>query len=311
MKAYITLILLASIISVIATPEKIESLTTLKGKTYTSVIVSKHTPYALHFIHSSGAAAIPFNQLSKEIQDQYSYDPLKAAEYKKKDNIADAKRRAQRAREQIILDERKAERKAQEKQNRAKKAEETDKKNSILKRRSGKLDMVAKTESTSTKKGRWGDTWGAVDQSGAVIVAESGKKKVSRRVVGVHLSCPRDSHGGNYVVEMFWFGFPLDKKSKRYVCAAAIKKISVPARGTKSIAIASDYNYTDQSLLYLESDPNYETWKGLYVRKWSGYTYAGWVVRVSDGNGRIIAQQGAQPSFIRHIQKIPLPRTKK
>lgn len=180
----------------------------------------------------------------------------------------------------------------------------------VIKQPAGRLKILAKTVSTRTKRSSWNHAWGAVDQSGAIIVANAGKKKVIRRVVGLDLISPVGSAGGNYVVEMYWFGFPLAKKSKRYICSAVAKSVSVRAGGKTTIAIASDYNYTDDALLYLKSDPYYTEWCGLYVRKWSGYTYAGWVVRVSDGSGRIIAQQGAQPSFIRHIENIPIPRKK-
>ena len=180
----------------------------------------------------------------------------------------------------------------------------------VIKQPAGRLKILAKTVSTRTKRSSWNHAWGAVDQSGVTIVANAGKKKVTRRVVGVDLTSPVGTSGGDYVVEMFWFGFPLAKKTKRYICSAVAKSVSVRAGTKTTIAIASDYNYTDDALLYLKSDPYYTEWRGLYVRKWSGYTYAGWVVRISDGSGRIIAQQGAQPSFLRHIENIPIPRKK-
>jgi len=180
----------------------------------------------------------------------------------------------------------------------------------VIKQPAGRLKILAKTVSTRTKRSSWNYAWGAVDQSGITIVANAGKKKVTRRVVGIDLTSPVGSAGGDYVVEMYWFGFPLDKKTRRYICSAVAKSVTVRAGGKTTIAIASDYNYIDEALLYLKSDPYYTEWRGLYVRKWSGYTYAGWVVRISDGSGRIIAQQGAQPSFIRHIANLPIPRKK-
>jgi len=181
-------------------------------------------------------------------------------------------------------------------------------KTTLEKQSAGPLKMRARTIATSTKRSRWNYVWGNVDELGAIIVENSGKRKVSRRVVGVDLTSPIGSSGGDYVVEMYWFGFPFDNKNKRYICSAVIKTVSVPAGGKTSIAIASDYDYIDNSLTLTKSDPYYREWTELYVHEWSGYTYAGWVVRVSDGKGKVIVEQGAQPSFIRHIQSVPLPR---
>jgi len=178
-----------------------------------------------------------------------------------------------------------------------------------LKARPGALKLTARTVSWGTRRSSWSAVWGNIDSSGAQLLSYSEKNKDSRRQLGVNLRPTLNSKGGDYVVEVFWFGFPLSKKSKRYVCAAGIKTVSVPPSGT-AFGIASNYNYKESSLLYLESDPSFRYWEGLYVRTWSGYTYAGWAVRVSDGYGKVVAIQGAQPSFLKHINDIPIPRIK-
>lgn len=178
-----------------------------------------------------------------------------------------------------------------------------------LKARPGGLKMTARTVSWGTKRSSWSYIWGNVDSAGAQLGSYREKNRDSRRQLGVDLRPTLNSKGGDYVVEVFWFGFPLSKKSKRYVCAAGINTVSVPPSGI-SFGIASNYNYKESSLLYLESDPSFRYWEGVYVRTWSGYTYAGWAVRVSDGYGKVVAIQGAQTSFLRHINDIPIPRIK-
>ena len=178
-----------------------------------------------------------------------------------------------------------------------------------LKSRPGGLKLTARTVSWGTKRSSWSYIWGNVDSAGAQLLSYSEKNRDSHRQLGVDLRPTLNSKGGDYIVEVFWFGFPLSKKSKRYVCAAGIKTVSVPPSGT-AFGIASNYNYKESSLLYLESDPSFRYWEGLYVRTWSGYTYAGWAVRVSDGYGKVVAIQGAQTSFLRHINDIPIPRIK-
>ena len=178
-----------------------------------------------------------------------------------------------------------------------------------LKARPGGLKMTARTVSWGTKRSSWSYIWGNVDSAGAQLGSYREKNRDSHRQLGVDLRPTLNSKGGDYVVEVFWFGFPLSKKSKRYVCAAGINTVSVPPSGI-SFGIASNYNYKESSLLYLESDPSFRYWEGVYVRTWSGYTYAGWAVRVSDGYGKVVAIQGAQTSFLRHINDIPIPRIK-
>jgi hypothetical protein len=125
MKIKLILILLASIVSVFADNEKIESLTTLKGKTYTGLSITKQTAHALHFIHKSGVGVVPFEDLSKELQEEYDYDPVKAEKFKIEEAIRYAKSRQRRAKagakERIRYNKSVAERKEQEKKNKANK----------------------------------------------------------------------------------------------------------------------------------------------------------------------------------------------
>lgn len=58
-----------------------ETLTTLDGKTYTGVSVTKTTPAAISISHSSGISKIPFANLPSEIQKKYGYDPARAAAF--------------------------------------------------------------------------------------------------------------------------------------------------------------------------------------------------------------------------------------
>lgn len=59
------------------------TIVTLSGSRYEKAIVTGLAPDAISVTHSSGVARIPFIDLSPEIQKQYGYDPLKAAEYQK------------------------------------------------------------------------------------------------------------------------------------------------------------------------------------------------------------------------------------
>ena len=78
------MIFILIIMSATAEEEKLKSLTTADGKTYKSVSVMKVTPASIRIIHSSGAASIPLEKLSAELQQKYNYDPEKAKIYKSK-----------------------------------------------------------------------------------------------------------------------------------------------------------------------------------------------------------------------------------
>ncbi|NQU11267.1 hypothetical protein HQ590_10780, partial [bacterium] len=84
-----------SIVSILS-----KALTTARGITYKDVTVVRANKYSLSIQHSSGIAEIPFSELSEEIQKQYGYDPIKAAEEQRQ--LA-AQRAAQKAREEAPL----------------------------------------------------------------------------------------------------------------------------------------------------------------------------------------------------------------
>ena len=54
---------------------------TTTGVTYKNCTVTKVEPDAITLIHSDGAAKIPFDQLSPELQKKYHYDPKLAEKY--------------------------------------------------------------------------------------------------------------------------------------------------------------------------------------------------------------------------------------
>lgn len=128
------------------------------------------------------------------------------------------------------------------------------------------------------------------------------------RTVGVTLENRGTVEG--FAMEVFWMGFPLKDQMARVINGLATRKARVPqaeAGERYTIRVGSTYRYTEASLLYLRSDRSLYNWKGFYVRTWSGYGYAGWAVRISDGKGNLVDQAAAQPSFLKHIESIPLP----
>ena len=167
------------------------------------------------------------------------------------------------------------------------------------------IKLLAKTVASGHKGTKWSETWGAISSSGAAVLHAHGQEDIQQRVVGVEIT----NRGTTeiFVLEVFWLGFPLQDKNKRAICRMATKKIKVSSQTTWSCCVFATYDYRDSTCIYLQSDFTLRNWDGLYVRSWSGYEYAGWAVRVSDGKGKVIAQQGAQPPFLGYIEPVPVP----
>lgn len=77
LKRTLTIIALALGIATI----RADDITTLGGKKYIGVTISRATPDGLVVTTDSGIETIPFSDLSPEIRAKYGYDPKKAAEY--------------------------------------------------------------------------------------------------------------------------------------------------------------------------------------------------------------------------------------
>lgn len=171
----------------------------------------------------------------------------------------------------------------------------------------GPVKLAAKSVAWGTKRGSWSYIWGNIDSDGAQLLSYSEKTKDSYRLLGLDLRCSVGSRGGEYAVEVYWFGFPLGDKKKRYICAATADTVVIGSGGKTSIVAAQNHNYTKSTLLYLESDPSLTEWRGFCVQTWIGYTYAGWAVRVSDGYGKVLAQQGSLTPLVGYLDNIPVP----
>lgn len=79
------LILLMMIGSVMA-----EDIKTKDGKEYKDITILGNDPDALRIMYPSGTRRILFENLSKEIQKKYNYDPIKAKEFDKKEQEKNA-----------------------------------------------------------------------------------------------------------------------------------------------------------------------------------------------------------------------------
>lgn len=296
-----------------AEPVKWDKLTLINGKVYEDVTMLRKKAYGISILHSTGAAGIPYEKLPIAIQNELGGFDSGEAEVSRNAEL-DKQRRmkaAWREMDSKIAAEKKA-RKLREEQEREELRRSAVERAPVdrVRKRPGGVRVSARTVSWKTKRNAYSAVWSRVGSSEAEILAYAERNKDSWRTLGVDLRCDLSSRGGEYVLEVFWFGFPLANKRKRYICAHAARKIEVLPSRRQSIRTNSHYNYKEAELLYLKSDAPFTEWEGFYARSWSGYTYAGWAVRVSDGFGKVLAMQGAQPSFLKYLDAIPVPRIK-
>jgi transcriptional regulator with XRE-family HTH domain len=70
--AKVTLLILTAIVSM--SIARADDLVTLAGKHYENVRVTEITPTTIAFMHATGAARLPFTDLSADVQHKYGYD---------------------------------------------------------------------------------------------------------------------------------------------------------------------------------------------------------------------------------------------
>lgn len=73
---------------------------TVDGITYSNITWRTVTPATVSIFHQTGVASIPLEKLPPELQTKFGYDPVKAADWQKREATADVARRADWVRQQ-------------------------------------------------------------------------------------------------------------------------------------------------------------------------------------------------------------------
>ncbi|MBK1792870.1 hypothetical protein [Persicirhabdus sediminis] len=172
------------------------------------------------------------------------------------------------------------------------------------------VKLYARTIAMGSQRFRWSHTWGKFNTDGsATIINWNGKSKDQYRVIGVDIE--NRGHASRHLVEVFWFGFPLGNKAKRFVTSYSANMVDISPREKIALGIDSSYNVTESHLTVLTRESAYDNWKGFRESTWTGHSYAGWAVRVSDGYGNLLEEVAAQPAFLSHLESYPIPADKK
>lgn len=140
-----------------------------------------------------------------------------------------------------------------------------------------RVAIMAKTASAGTGRDKkWETWWGSYD------------KDIFRdRVVGITL---RASTGGQAIVETHWIGEEIEKNSGNKVVDIGRQVVMIPQGEPVRLEMGS---------LFVENDTKYAA---LGVRERKGVKYGGWVVRVVDGSGNVLAVQGSRPPLVELVK---------
>lgn len=136
-----------------------------------------------------------------------------------------------------------------------------------------RVEVEARTATAvSSRDKKWETWWGSYD------------KEIFRdRLVSITL---RASTAGTAIVETHWIGEDIEKDDGNKVINVERKTIEVPQHDPVSL---------EMGYLFVENDTKFAA---LGVRDRKGMRYGGWVVRVVDGAGNVLAVQGARPPLI-------------
>lgn len=140
-----------------------------------------------------------------------------------------------------------------------------------------RVEIMAKTETAGTARDKkWATWWGSYD-----------KEIFRERVVSISL---RASTPGMAIVETHWVGEIIEQNSGNKVLEVTREPVMIPQ---------GQPTFIEMGNLFVENDTKYAA---LGIRERKGIKYAGWVVRVVDGAGNVLAVQATRPPMIDMIK---------
>ena len=166
-----------------------------------------------------------------------------------------------------------------------------------------RVSMKAKTLSSGANRSSRTEGWSITIQStgtnsdsstGVSRTTENKTKKTSREI-GITFN-----NGGlneDFLLEVYWLGFHKNEKNNRKIYATTARHINIPMKEVISVRVSALYNFRERIKKQTGSLTTREAW---------GSTYAGWLVRLSDSSGNLVAKQASQTALVKYLDTIPL-----
>jgi hypothetical protein len=271
------LILLLALTTFTLAVDTYPSLSTKKGREYTSVTVTAVEPDGLRIRHESGTAKIPFEELPVEIQKKYAYDPSAADAHRneyERNSAAQEAELDEAVKASVLKPKEPTAPMPPDHPPAARQATDPNSNPSPIPTR---VKLVAATSSMGRDSGRsWQTSWGSYDES--IFRARAVKVTVTAAT------------GGDAVLELHWIGSQAGSPSDQ-----GVVKVD-----RKSVTLTANQRFTHEfGALFVENDTKYAA---LGERYRDGFKYAGWVARLVAKNGATLAVQGARPPMIRMVE---------
>ena len=243
-----------------------EILSTVEGKDYREVTVTKVEPDGLRIRHRTGLAKLKFSDLSPDIQKKYHYNQQAAETFSAKTDAQSE------ARDRALILRLRAQAKAKEKAA-SEKSGQRDVDAAAKTLAISRVDLLAKSTAMGRLKDKhWETAWGSYDQN-----IYRGRAVTATLIA---------STAGTVTVEVYWLGrHPSTGSDKQIVRVDRAQIGLIPNRRIEK----------EFAALFVENDVNLQI---LDLREQNGVKYLGWVVRVVNEKGRTIAVQGARPPMI-------------
>lgn len=277
--------------------DKIASLQTKSGAIYMDVTIREVAIYGLKIFHSNGASTIAAEELP-----QYSHlfgNPRAIQEIRER--MEDDTEKWHQSQTAPNIEKSKTPSKARQKI-----PEAITPPDSVL---FSRVNLQAQTVAMGRKETQSENFWTGSSPTEEVILYNNIKQIFRHRTVGISIS--NTGTNPDMILEVFWLGNPLQKKNQIRISQYAARVVRIKPGSKSNLKVSSNYHYLDQTLIYLERESrSSDYWNGLFVKTWAGYGYAGWVVRISDGKGRIVAVQATRPPLAAHLKGLHPPKLK-
>lgn len=292
--------------------DQLPTLLTAKGRTYRNVVIRKIEPNGLRIFHDSGATLIPPEELPEYANLFASPEALEII----RDRLAKQERlwheTQGKAMEEI------AEADAARRQNRIdQRAAQLDPTNQSQGQNAkapaggiSRVKLLARTVAMGRKELNSSYYWTGDSPQEEEFIYESTKQVFRHRKIAIDII--NTGQNSQLVVEVFWLGATAktreQKRGQTEIIRYSAKIVETQRSQKATFHVTSDYHNFDSQLTYLQRDPRKtKTWKGFVASSWGGYDYKGWIVRVSDGKGRILASQASRPPQLAFAQDFEAP----
>jgi len=292
--------------------DQLPTLRTANGREYHNVVIRKIEPSGLRIFHESGAALIPPEELPEYatqfaspealqiIRDQLARQDQLWHETQGKAMQEIAEVDAARQQNQIDQKTARVTPPGQEQGLGVQKSEQSI----------SRVQLLARTAAMGRKEKNSSYYWTGGAPLEEEFIEGSTKQVFRHRLIAIDIS--NSGQNSELILEVFWLGAPAKttgrKRGETRINSYSANIVKIQPGRKATFQVTSDYRNFDSQLTYMRRESQgSDTWKGFIASSWGGYDYKGWIVRISDGKGKILASQGSRPPQVAFTKDFAAP----